>query len=372
MKIAFIGQKGIPAIFGGVEYHVQELAQRLIKRGHEVDVYVRSWYTAQHLKNHKGIRLIHTPTIRTKHLDAFLHSFSSSLHALFQKYDIVHFHALGPTVFCWLPKLAGKRIVATIHGLDWKRGKWGGVAKAFLKYTERTALYIPDRTIVVSKEQQVYFEAKYGKKAVYIPNGVNMPAARPAPAVIKKKYGLHGRDYLLWMGRITPEKRVDWMIKAYKELKPECKLVIAGGSSATDEYVRKCKKCAAENKKIIFTGFVRGQEKEELLSNALLFVSPSYLEGFPIAVLEAMSYRRVCLISDIEPHRELIGHGIDGFLFASDDLMDFVKKLQKLLSKGTDLGNIGEKALIKVKKNHSWDDIAEKTELVYYSVKQCK
>ncbi len=367
MRIAFIGQKGIPATFGGIEYHVDALAQRLAQRGHTVHVYVRPWYTKRGLKEYRGVRLLHTPTIHTKHLDAFLHSLTSSLHSLAGKYDVVHYHALGPSIFCWLPKLFRHRVVVTLHGLDWKRGKWGGFARAFLKFTERTAVYIPDRTIVVSKEQKAYLEAKYHRKAVYIPNGVTMPRAKPAPAVIKQKYGLGRKDYLLWLGRITPEKRVDWLLRAYKELKPRLKLVIAGGSAGGSDYEKKIRQAAADDEHIVFPGFVRGTEKQELLSNARFFVLPSALEGLPIALLEAMSYGLSCLASDIPPHKEIITPGINGFLFCSRSYADFTDRLKLLAAGGTDASAVGKKAAAIVEKRFDWDKVTAQTEAVYHN-----
>lgn len=368
MKIAYIGQKGIPATFGGIEFHTDELSRRLVKRGHKVYVYVRDWYTDKNLKQYRGVKLIHTPTMKTKHLDAFIHSFTSSFHSIFQDYDVIHYHALGPSVFCWLPKIFQYKVVVTLHGLDWQRGKWGGFAKVFLKFTERTATYIPDKTIVVSKAQKEYFERKYGREVTYIPNGVDIPQRKLPSGIIKEKYGLNGEDYLLWMGRLTPEKRVDWLIKAFKEIEsriPNLKLVIAGGSSATDEYVRKLKELVGDDERIIFTGYVVGQEKEELFGNALLFILPSYLEGLPIALLEAMSYRLSCLVSDISPHREVIGEGVDGFLFQSNNFSDFVRKLGGLLGSSKELRNIGENARRKVEKEYNWDEVVDKTEDVY-------
>ncbi|HDY68937.1 MAG TPA: glycosyltransferase [Candidatus Scalindua sp.] len=368
MKIAHIGQKGIPATFGGVDFHVEELSKRLVERGHKIDVYVRNWHTDRKLREYRGIKLIHTSTIRTKHLDAFMHSLTSSLHSVSQDYDIVHYHGLGATVFCGLPKISRSKVVATIHGLDWQRGKWGSFAKVFLKFTERTATYIPDKTIVVSMSQKKYFESKYKKEFIYIPNGVNIPQGKPVSEIIKEKYDLNGEDYLLWMGRLTPEKRVDWLIKAFKEIKdrvPNLKLVIAGGTSATDGYVKTLKEFTQDNERIIFTGYVAGQEKEELFSNALLFTLPSYLEGLPIALLEAMSHRLACLVSDIEPHREIISGGVDGLFFQSNSFSDFVKKLGRLLENPERLRNIGENARRKVKKEYNWDEVVRKTEEIY-------
>ena len=368
MKIAYIGQKGIPAAFGGVDFHVEELSKRLVQKGHRVYVYVRNWHTDRYLREYRGVRLVHTTTIRTKHLDAFMHSLTSSFHSIFQDYDIIHYHGLGPTIFCWLPRFLRGKVVVTVHGLDWQRGKWGSFAKVFLKFTERTAIYIPDETIVVSRAQKEYFESKYGRECIYIPNGVNIPKRRLLSGIIKEKYGLNGEDYLLWMGRLTPEKRVDWLIKAFKKIKskaPSLKLVIAGGSSATDEYVRRLKELARDDEQIIFTGYVVGQEKEELFSNTLLFVLPSYLEGLPIVLLEAMSYRLTCLVSDISPHKEIISEGMDGFLFRSHDFYDFVKKLEELLQNHERLRDIGEKARRKVEKEYNWDEVVRKTEGVY-------
>lgn len=368
VKIAYIGQKGIPATFGGIESHIDELSRRLIKREHKVYVYVRDWYTDKNLKQYQGVELIHTPTIKTKHLDAFIHSLTSSFHSIFQEYDIVHYHALGPTVFCWLPKIFRNKVVVTLHGLDWKREKWGSFAKVFLKFTERTATYIPDKTIVVSRALREYFESKYKREFTYIPNGVNVPEAKGGSDIIREKYGLNGEDYLFWMGRLTPEKRVDWLIKAFKEIRsrmPSLKLVIAGGSSATDEYVRELEELAGDDERIIFTGYVVGQEKEELFSNALLFILPSCLEGLPIVLLEAMSYRLPCLVSDIPPHQEVVNEKVDGFLFHSNDFSDFVRKLGELLESSKRLREIGENARRKVEKEYDWDEAVDRTEEVY-------
>lgn len=370
MKIAFIGQKGIPAQWGGVEFHVDELSKRLKKRGHEVSVYVRDWYTPKNIVEYEGIRLIHTPTIKTKHLDAFIHSFASSIHSIFSKFDIVHYHALGPSFFSWIPRIANKKIVVTIHSLDWQSGKWGGIARGFLMFCEKCALYFPQTTIVVSKTQREYFESKYNKKVVYIPNGVNIP--QPVSAqIITERYGLKGKDYILSMGRLVPEKRVEWIIEAFNNLclqisGKEIKLVVAGGSGATDEYVDLLKEKAGGNERIVFIGYVKGKEKEELLSNAKVFIIPSCLEGLPIALLEAMSYGLICLASDIEPHKEVLLNGTNGFLFNHNNLNDFEKVLSRILSLSeVDMYNVKLKARKYVEKEFNWNKIVPQIEEIY-------
>jgi len=321
MRIVFIGQKGIPATFGGIEYHVDNLSQGLAERGHDVCVYVRSWYTDKSLKRHNGVRLIHVPTIKTKHLDASLHSLLSSLHALTLKADIVHYHAVGPTFFSPIPLVLGNTIVATVHRLDWDSEKWNPGAKAFLKAGERVSARFAHRTIVVSGELKAHFQRKYRKEAELIPNGVDLPAWRAAD-IIREKYGLEEKNYILFLGRLVPEKRADWLIRSFLSLKRSShpqfrriKLVIAGGSSATDSYVHELRRLGAGDPDIVFTGYVYGDEKNELLSNALFFVLPSYLEGFPIVLLEAKSHGLCVLASDILPHREAIKEGKDGIFF---------------------------------------------------------
>jgi len=365
VKIAFIGQKGIPATFGGVEYHVEALADRLVRRGHQVDVYVRDWYTPAEMTSHRGIRLLHTATTGGKHLDAFVHSLTSSFDSLFRDHDVVHYHALGPSFFSWIPRTFRRKTVVTIHRLDWQAGKWGRPARGFLRFCERTAVYGPARTIVVSKSLQSYFRERFRKELIYIPNGVDLPAAAP-PDLITRKYGLKGNDYILFLGRMEPEKRPNWAIRAFHQVLPaypDLKLVMAGGGS--ESFCGQLRESAQGSDRIFFPGFVVGREKEELFSNALLFLLPSYLEGFPIALLEAMSYGRACLASDIGPHCEMIGDGANGRLFCSESFSDLAAKLDLLLSGKEDLSRLGRSGFHMVAQRHNWDRIAQETEEVY-------
>lgn len=375
MKFAFIGQKGIPFSFGGIECHVDQVSRGLVRQGYGTVVYVRNWYTEKKLKNYEGVSLIHIPTLKTKHLDASVHSFLSSLHAVFKRYDIIHYHGIGPSFFSIIPRLFGKKILTTVHRLDWATEKWGKLAKIFLKVGEYVSIKIPHQTIVVSEEMKCYFKDKYNKEVIHIPNGVELPELSPIK-LIKEKYNLMGRDYILFVGRLVPEKRVDWLIKSFLSLEmsspavKDIKLVIAGESSATDKYVKRLKELSKKNKKIIFTGYVEGREKEELFSNALLLVLPSYLEGFPIVILEAKSYGICVLASNISPHRELINHDVDGILFKIDDFSDLTSKMWNLIHNPKKISAIGGKAREAIKKNLSWDEVVQKTLDVYKSVLQ--
>jgi glycosyltransferase involved in cell wall biosynthesis len=377
MKIAFIGQKGIPATFGGVEYHVDRLSRELAALGQEVTVYVRNWYTEKTLKSYRGVKLVHVPTIEGKHTDASVHSFLCSVHSLFMPFDIIHYHGIGPSFFSLIPKLSRRKIVCTIHRLDWNTEKWGKVAKTLLKIGEYISVKIPDRTIVVSDDLRQYVRDKYAQDSIHIPHGIDLSRVK-RPELIKKKYGLKGNDYILFMGRLAPEKRIDWLIKAFLLVKNKSdrakniKLVIAGGPSATSGYEKQLEKMALNEMDIIFTGNVGGIEKEELMSNALLFVLPSYLEGFPIVLLEAKTYGLCILASDIPPHQEAINDGIDGMLFKSKDLFDFCKKLQFLIENPQKTEIMEKNSLTEVSRRKSWSEIAGEYLLFYRKLIESK
>jgi len=369
MRIAFIGQKGIPATFGGVEYHVDELSRGMVRLGHEVDVYVRNWYTKKTLKNYQGVKLIHIPTIKSKHLDASVHSLLSTLVAIFKKYDVIHYHAIGPTFFSVIPKIWGKHVVSTVHRLDWQTEKWGMLARACLKWGEFISVRIADKTIVVSEDLREYFNDKYKKPTILVGHGIDLPPKRP-PTHISKTYDLKEREYILFMGRLSPEKRVDWLIKAYKNLKKSIhrqniKLVIAGGTSATDDYTHLVKEKSGNDTDIIFPGYVTGIIKEELLSNALVFVLPSYLEGFPIVLLEAKSYGLCCIASDISPHREAIKPGWTGMLFDSDLFSDLEQKLVFLINNPKSIAEMGQRSREEMEERPKWDDVVKDVLKIY-------
>jgi glycosyltransferase involved in cell wall biosynthesis len=373
VRIRFIGQKGIPARFGGVESHVESLAGELAARGHDVAVYVRPWYTPRELKTYLGVRLIRLPTLNTKHGDAAVHSFLCSVQAIFSDAGIIHYHAIGPAFFSIIPRLFGKKVVVTVHRLDWEAAKWGPVARLLLKAGEYVSVKVPHRTIVVSAELQAHIRKKYGKETVHIAHGRSKiePAA---PRTITRKYSLRGRDYILFLGRFSPEKRVDWLLDSYREMKKSCprargvKLVLAGGSSATDDYVRKLTRSGGDDPDIIFTGYVTGREKSELLTNALLFVLPSSLEGSPVALLEAFGHGLCCLASDIPPHREAIRPGEDGLLFKHSDRADLTRKMTQLISDRTQRQRLGRAAKAKVSRAPGWKEVARRHEMLYNEI----
>ncbi len=361
MKIAMLGQKGIPATYGGIERHVEELATRLVERGHEVTVYCRPYYTKQ-TGEYRGVKLAHVPSVRTKHLDTATHCAFAIPHIMLQDFDVVHFHALGPSLFASLPRFRGMKTVVTVHGLDWQREKWGVVATWILKRCEYTAIVYPSRTIVVSKALREYFHEQREVTVTYIPNGTVLPNVREASKI--REMGIEPGSYILFVGRLVPEKGCHYLLDAYRKVDTDAELIIAGGTSFSSDYVDRLHRAGGERTR--FLGYVYGDVLDELYSNARIFVLPSDIEGLPIALLEAMSFGNCCLTSDIPENLEVIGDC--GVTFKKSDPDDMAAKLQQLLAVPERCRAMGDRARRHVLETYDWDGVTLHTEAIYYTM----
>lgn len=353
-----IGQKGIPATFGGIERHVEEITRRLAARGQDVSVFCRLYYTPEGASV-PGVHLLRRPSIHTKHLDAVSHVALCSLESMFRKFDIVHFHALGPSIFAWMPHLAGSRTVVTVHGLDWQREKWGRFAQWFLRNCEGPAARYPDRTIVVSKTLREHFREKHHCDAVFIPNGTNLPQPRPPRRILP--LGLTPGKYVLFVGRLVPEKGVHYLCEAFRRIDTDLTLALAGGLSFSEDYVRELRKYEGPRVKLL--DYVYGEALEELWSNAYLVAQPSTIEGMSLSLLEALSYGRCVLISDIPENLE-VAEDV-GVTFRSKDVDDLQAKLEMLIRNPDVVKRHETLSRRHVNENYSWDKVAENTEIVY-------
>lgn len=362
MRIAFIGGRGVGSAYSGIERYYEEIGSRLAAKGHCLIAYCRSHYSPQ-VNSYRGIKLRRLPTVRSKHLETLLHTLLATLDVCLRKVDIVQFHALGSSPFAWIPRLFGKRCVVSVRGLDWQRSKWGPFARAYLKFCELTSLYCPNATVVVSKSLRQYFRMRFGRHSRYIPNGVNLLQKRPASAI--RKWGLGDRNYLLYAGRISPEKRLEGLIRAHQSVASGCRLVIAGGSSYTDQYIKRVQELA--DGQVLFTGFVTGEVLEELYSNALAFVLPSQMEGLSVALLEAFAYGVPAIVSDIPENRELVDE-FGGFLFRVDDEKHLAQVIKHVAADKNRAARIGQTAQERVRASLSWDLIADETEHFYRSL----
>ena len=330
MKIAMVGQKRVPSRDGGIEVVVGELAKRMVAQGHSVTCYNRTDKQQPQPENFNGISLKYVPTIQKKGLAAVSASFFGCLCAAFGNYDVVHVHAEGPALFCWLPKLMGKRVIVTVHGLDWTRAKWqNGIASKCIKLGEEMAV----------------------------------PSYQPCAPELIRQYGLEKDNYILYLGRIVPEKGEHYLIEAYKHLPTDKKLVIAGGASDSQEYFDELREMAKDDDRVIFLGFVQGQLLAELYSNAYTYVLPSDVEGMPLSLMEAMSYGCCVLTSDIDECASVVQeHGVT---FRRGDIDDLRAKLADLLANPAKVAKYKAEAPDYICHSHNWDTVTQRTLAVY-------
>ncbi len=373
MKIALIGQKGIPAHYGGVERHVHDLAVRLAQN-HNVTAYSRAWYTTEKHEEYKGIRVIHTPTLHTKHLDAIIHTFTSTIHALFQGYDVIHYHGVGPALLSWIPRIFAPRtkVVNTFHSIDRYHKKWGWFAKWVLKIGERAACFFAHDTITISQSLQQYCFNEYRTHTEYIPNGVEMPVV-PTGTKTLDVFGLKKDEYFVMVSRLVAHKGAHLLIEAFHNLKrnhpndpivQNMKLAIVGGSVYTDDYIRQLHTQASQLSDIVFTDFQSGEALDELYGHATALVHPSLNEGLPITVLNAMSYEKATLLSAIPEHIELTQNPLA--LFRENDVNAIEQSMYQYLNLPYDAKReLGKENKQTIKDSYVWECLVPQILHVY-------
>ena len=363
MKIAMLGVKAVPAI-GGVAHYCEQLCSRLAARGHEVTVYCRPHYlNGDGRTYYLGIRRQMCRGIRSKHLDTITHTLSALANAAGEGYDILHFHAIGPGALAPLASLASRaKVVVTSHGLDWQRAKWDLAAKQFLKLANRISLSAADAVIAVSQVDQQYYRQTYRKQVHFIPTGMNLQPLRECSEI--RRFGLEPDDYILFMGRLTPEKGCHYLLSAYLGLPTQKRLVFAGEARGDERYAARLR--AMADGRVIFTGMATGRLKEELLSNAYLVVQPSEMEGLPIAVLEALAYGRCVVASDIPANTEALGGC--GYQFRSKDIGHLGRVMRLLLARPDLVIAEFEKARGYIESERSWERNADLHERLYRSL----
>ena len=358
LRIAFIGGRGVVSQYSGIETYYEEVGKRLAQMGHEVTVYCRSYFSPAR-QVHNGMRLVRLPTIRSKHLETLVHTFLSTVHAVFGDSDIVHYHCLGPALFSFLPRWFGKKTVVTVQGLDWQRQKWGRTASAILRLGERASIKMPDLTMVVSRTLQDYYRARYATETAYVPNGTML--RRRCTTTRLRDWNLEPAEYLLFLGRFSPEKNCELLIQAYEQIDTSVKLVLAGGSSHSEAYAKRLRQHQSDRIRIL--DWVSGEALDELLTNAMLFVLPSDLEGLSLALLDAMGAGVCVLASDIPENRELVDGS--GFTFRHGDRNDLERMLRLLISEPEIRKTAAAEARAKVWQHYLWGRVTREIEGSY-------
>lgn len=358
MNIAMIGHKRIPGREGGVEVVVEELAVRMAAIGHTVTAYNRHGKNHAKQKEFNKVTIKNAPTINHKKLDAIVYSFLASVHACFCKYDVIHYHAIGPSSMLIIPHLFGKKTVVTVHGLNYKTPKWKGFGAKYLMFSEKIVAKYADEIIVLSEEQKKYFKEKYNRDTYFIPNGVTIRDIKNA-SMIKDNWNLEKDSYFLFLSRLVPGKGLEYIIEAFKKVETDKKLVISGEGVFVDDYLDTIHSMCDGDNRILFTGYVEGQLLDELYSNAYAFVFPSEAEGMPMCLLEALSYNCRCIVSDIPENIEVLKQY--GYSFESKNSEDLKNKIELLLKEQKEFLDSREY----IKTNYNWDNVVESTLEVY-------
>lgn len=372
MRIAMIGHKRFGSREGGVEVVVTELARRMVALGHEVTCYDRSGsdvMTGDVAETRErvvgGVRVVPVKTIDRRGLAAASAAHYATKAAIADRPDVIHYHAEGPCASLPAAHRAGIPTVATIHGLDWQRAKWGRLGSAYIRRGERAAARDADEIIVLSRPAQEYFKTAYGRETVLIPNGVDPKESRPADE-IRKRWGLEPSSYVLFLGRLVPEKRPELLIEAFRHLQTDKRLVVAGGGSDTSEYERQLHELASGDPRVLFTGFVTGEPLDELYSNAYCYVLPSDVEGMPMSLLEAMAYGRACVTSDIPECADVLAG--TGVTFTRGDAGALRAALKGLLRDPSRAHKLGAAARARVMSNYAWNSVVKRTLAAYEGV----
>ncbi len=369
MKIAVIGAKGLPPKQGGIEHYCAEVYPRMVAQGNSVDLFARASYTDSMWSdryNYEGVNVISLPGLPMRGVDAFMTSGLGALAATSTKYDIVHFHALGPSLFSFLPCISPlTKVVVSCQGLDWQRAKWGGLSSRLIQMGERAAVRFADGIIVVSDALATYFLENYGRETVYIPNAPASYADSDPKFSYGKEIGLERDRYILFLGRMVPEKRPDLLVEAFSKLKSTgWKLVLAGGVSDTKLFTSQLLDNIAKNPDIVFAGELRGARLAEIVRGAGLFALPSDLEGLPLAMLEAMREGIPVLASNIPPHQQLLSEG-RGIMFDAGDVDSCLRCLSWSIQHPQELASMASNAQNYVQQNYSWERITSETLRLY-------
>lgn len=364
-----IGQKHVilSERSGGIEKHVAEIGSHLVRMGHDVCIYARAQYSPDRPAHVRGMHMVYIATVYVKWLETIVHAFLSTLHAIWQKYDIIHYHGVGPATLAWIPRIFARRatVIVTFHSRDQFHQKWGMFARRYLAFGERAAATFPHYCIAVSHIIQVYCRETFKREVVFIPNGSTVKQISKTDQL--EQFDIEPGKYILNVGRIVPQKGLQYLIKAFSQIKTDMSLVIVGTPSFSNAYFAELKALAKGNDRIIFAGFQTGETLEQLFAHAYLYCQPSESEGLPVVVLESMSYGTPVLVSDIPENIEAMQH--TGFTFVNRDVDDLAEQLTMLLHRADVLKEKGEEAQAVIDTEYNWKRIAEKTEGVYITAR---
>jgi glycosyltransferase involved in cell wall biosynthesis len=364
--VAGVGTRGIPSSYSGLETSCEGLYAALAERGHRMTVYCRAGHVDTAAESHRGVELRRVPAIRLRSLETLSHVAASLVDAAARRrFDLIHLHAEAPGLFSPLLRRVGVPVVATIQGLDWQRAKWSGRGARVIRRAEEALVRNADEIIVVSRALQEYFQREHGRATTWIPNGVERkPPVKDAAARLAQ-WGLRAGEYVVYVGRLVPEKRVEDLILAFRSIDTPLRLAIVGEGGYSDGYVARLRSRAGADPRVLFTGRQSGETLDALVQSAAAYVLPSEMEGLPMSLLECMEQGTPPVVSDIPPNRELLG-GIEGYdlFFPPRDVRALAGRLRRVLQEPS-YRQVAARARYHVHDTYGWAAQAEATETVF-------
>lgn len=359
MKIAIMGIRGIPANYGGFETFAEELAPRLVEKGHDVIVYGRSNNIKYKDKYYKGVKLIVLPTVSHKYFDTVAHTFMCALNSLKMKFDVILICNSANSIFAFIPRIIGQKIALNVDGLEWKRKKWNKLGQWFYKVSEYIATISPNVVVTDAKEIQKYYLEKFKKPSIYIPYGSTVE--RVQTQNVLKKFGVEPRKYVLYVSRLEPENNAHLVVNAFQKVKTDLNLVVVGDAPYNTEYINRLR--STKDPRIIFTGYVFGQGYREFQSHAYLYVQATEVGGTHPALLEAMGHGNCVLANDVPEHREVLSDA--GYYFCTKRSKDLREKIQYLLEHPEIVEEKRIKALNRIRQSYTWEKITSEYESLF-------
>jgi glycosyltransferase involved in cell wall biosynthesis len=359
MKLAILGTRGIPANYGGFETFAEELATRLVRRGHQVSVYCRPHYVPPSLQTYQGVRLVNLPTIRHKYFDTVVHTALSSLHAMGGGYDLVLMCNAANALFCLPPRLAGARVALNVDGIERKRAKWNAAGRGWYLVSERLATWFPDEIVTDALVIEQYYDERYGATSMFIPYGCRI--GRDAGRETLSRFGLEPDDYILYVSRLEPENNAHAVIAAYEQIQLSQKLVVVGDAPYAREYIRSLRDAAGP--RVVFTGGVYGQGYRELQCHALAYVHATEVGGTHPALVEAMGFGNCVLVNDVPENREVVGDA--GLFFSAREPASLAHLLTGLATNRATVDTYRERAQARATARFSWDHVTDRYEALF-------
>jgi glycosyltransferase involved in cell wall biosynthesis len=359
MKIAFIASRDISEI-GGIENYMANLCPILADKNHEVILYTEG--NKYKIDTYKEVKIIRLKSVNSKFLNKIILGFKATINVIrhHKNVDIIHYNAMAAGLFSFIPRILGKKVIFQLHGIEWQRKKWAIISKIIIKTLEAFVIRVNNNIIAVSQEQSNYIKEKFNKKCTTIFTGANLQKSSSNSSILEK-YGISKNKYILYLGRLVEEKKADLLIKAFNNLENnDIKLVISGGDKYSKKYIEYLYELASANKNIIFTSSVFNNDKDTLLNNCLLFCIPSEMEGLPITLLEAMSFKKICIASNIPAHKEALGD--NGIFFETNNISDLKEKLNSSFKNYSELKYIEEANYLRIEENFTWEIISNQYE----------